>query len=175
MRRTEKAELVSSLSERLGGAAMVLVAEFRGITVAESNEMRRRLRAVAGEFKVVKNTFVRRAIEGTSWTVLGERLGGPVGLILSFGDPVALASAVVSLRDLGDRFKLRGGVLGGKTLSAEDVRALAAMPPREVLLAQLLGLLMAPAASLVRLINEPGSALARVVEAVGKKQAGAAA
>ena len=90
-----------------------------------------------------------------------SKLGGPVGLILSFDDPVELAKTVTSFKDLGEKFKLRGGVLDGKPLTAEEIQALATLPPREVILAQLLGLLQAPATQLVRLLNEPGSALAR--------------
>jgi len=99
------------------------------------------------------------------------QLGGPVGLILSFDDPVELAKTVTGMRELGEKFKVRGGVLDGKPLSGEEVQALAALPPREVILAQLLGLLMAPATQVVRLLNEPGSALARLIDAIGKKNA----
>ncbi len=78
------------------------------------------------------------------------------------------------MRELGDRFKIRGGVLEGKPLTAAEISALASLPPREVLLAQLLGLLRAPATRLVRVLNEPGSALARLLDAVGKKTSQAA-
>jgi large subunit ribosomal protein L10 len=102
-------------------------------------------------------------------------LGGPVGLIFCFEDPIAVAKTVTSFREAGDRFKVRGGVLEGKPLSREEVVELANMPPREVVLAQLLGVLQAPASHLVRLLNEPGSALARVIDAIGKKAEGAPA
>ena len=105
---------------------------------------------------------------------LDDQLGGPVGLILSFADPVELVKTVTGMRELGEKFKVRGGVLDGKPLSGEEVQALAALPPREVILAQLLGLLMAPATQVVRLLNEPGSALARLVDAIGKKNGDAA-
>ena len=91
-------------------------------------------------------------------------------MILSFEDPVAVAKSVTSYKELGDKFKLRGGVLDGKPLTIEEIQALASMPPKEVVLAQLLGLLQAPATRLVRLLNEPGSALARVIDAIGKKK-----
>ena len=97
-----------------------------------------------------------------------------MGLILSFDDPVELAKTVTWMRELGEKFKVRGGVLDGKPLSGEEIQALAALPPREVILAQLLGLLQAPATQLVRLLNEPGSALARLVDAIGKKKASGA-
>ncbi len=148
---------------------MALVSEYKGMTAAETTELRRRLRAVRGELRVAKNTLVRRAIKDTPFAPLEEKLGGPVGVILSFEDPVAVAKTITSFKEAGEKLKLRAGVLGGRPISLEDIRALATMPPKEVLMAQLLGLLQAPGSQLVRLLNEPGSALARVVDAIGKK------
>src|ERR1700730_9031251 len=169
MRKEQKTALVGEITEGLGRASIALVSEYRGMTAGEATEVRRRLRAVRGELRVAKNTLIRRAIKDTAFTALDDKLGGPVGLILSFADPVELAKTVTGMRELGDKFKLRGGVLDGKPLTGEEIQALAALPPREVVLAQLLGLIMAPATQLVRLLNEPGSALARVVDAIGKK------
>ena len=169
MRKEQKTALVGEIAEGLGRASIALVSEYRGMTAGEATEVRRRLRAVRGELRVAKNTLIRRAIKDTAFTALDDKLGGPVGLILSFADPVELAKTVTGMRELGDKFKLRGGVLDGKPLTGEEIQALAALPPREVVLAQLLGLIMAPATQVVRLLNEPGSALARVVDAIGKK------
>src|SRR5438445_4186989 len=175
MKKEQKTALVGQLTENLGRASIALVSEYKGMTALESDDMRRRLRAVRGEFRVAKNTLVRRAIENTKFAALERNLGGAVGLIVSYADPVELAKTVTSFRDLGEKFKLRGGVLDGKPLTAQEISALAALPPREVIFAQLLGLLQAPATRLVRLLNEPGSALARLLDAVGKKQAETAA
>jgi len=175
MRKEQKTALVGEITEGLGRASIALVSEYRGMTAGEATEVRRRLRAVRGELRVAKNTLIRRAIKDTAFTALDDKLGGPVGLILSFADPVELAKTVTGMRELGDKFKLRGGVLDGKPLTGEEIQALAALPPREVVLAQLLGLIMAPATQLVRLLNEPGSALARVVDAIGKKNGDAVA
>ena len=169
MRKEEKTALVDEISQGLGRASIAMVSEYRGMTAGEATEVRRRLRAVRGELRVAKNTLIRRAIKDSSFAALDEKLGGPVGLILSFADPVELAKTVTGMRELGDKFKVRGGVLDGKPLTAEEIQALAALPPREVILAQLLGLIMAPATRVVRLLNEPGSSLARVVDAIGKK------
>ncbi len=171
MKKAQKSDLVSDLSQRLGRASMTLVSEYKGMTAAESTELRRRLRAVRGELRVAKNTLVRRAIRDTRFAGLDSQLGGPVGLILSFEDPIAVAKTVTSFREAGEKFKLRGGVLGGRPLTREEIQELANMPPKEVVMAQLLGLLQAPASALVRLLNEPGSALARVIDAIGKKNA----
>jgi large subunit ribosomal protein L10 len=174
MRKEQKTALVGEITEGLGRASIALVSEYRGMTAGEATEVRRRLRAVRGELRVAKNTLIRRAIKDTAFVALDDKLGGPVGLILSFADPVELAKTVTGMRELGDKFKVRGGVLNGKPLTGDEIQALAALPPREVVLAQLLGLIMAPATQMVRLLNEPGSALARVIDAIGKKNGDAA-
>ena len=174
MRKEQKTALVGEIAEHLGRASIALVSEYRGMTAGEATEVRRRLRAVRVELRVAKNTLIRRAIKDTAFAALDDKLGGPVGLILSFADPIELAKTVTGMRELGDKFKLRGGVLDGKPLSGEEIQALAALPPREAILAQLLGLIMAPATQVVRLLNEPGSALARVVDEIGKKNGEAA-
>ncbi len=170
MNKEQKSALVEQLAERFKRASMALVSEYKGMTAAESTELRRRLRAARGEMRVAKNTLIRRAIKDTPFAPLEERLGGPMGLILGFEDPVAVAKTITSFKDAGERLKLRAGVLDGRALSVEEIQALAALPPKEVLVGQLLGLLQAPAGRLVRLLNEPGSALARVIDAIGKKK-----
>jgi large subunit ribosomal protein L10 len=174
MRKEQKTALVAEITEGLGRASIAMVSEYRGITAGEATEVRRKLRAVRGELRVAKNTLIRRAIKDTAYSKLDQQLGGPVGLILSFADPVELVKTVTGMRELGEKFKVRGGVLDGQPLSSEEIQALAALPPREVVFAQLLGLLMAPATQIARLLNEPGSALARLVDAVGKKNGDAA-
>ena len=170
MKKEEKSALVAELAENLGRASIALVSEYKGITAGESDDMRRRIRAVNGEFRVAKNTLVRLAIKSTRFEALDANLGGPVGLIISYADPVEMAKTVSSFKDLGEKFKIRGGVLDGKPLTPAEISALAALPPREVIFAQLLGLLQAPATRLARLLNEPGSAMARLLDAIGKKQ-----
>ncbi|MGD0673267.1 MAG: 50S ribosomal protein L10 [Candidatus Binatus sp.] len=176
MNKSEKTALVEDLNQSFGRASIALVSEYRGMTAAESTEMRKRLRAVRGEMRVAKNTLVRRAIKGTAYEALDSNLGGQVGLILSYEDPVVLAKTFAAFGPLGDKLKLRGAVLDGKALTPAEVQALATLPSRAVIFGQLLGLLNAPATQLVRLLNEPGSYLARVIDAIGKKNgAGAAA
>jgi large subunit ribosomal protein L10 len=170
MNKEEKTAVVAQLAESLNRASIAVVSEYKGIKAGESDDLRRRLRAAQGEFRVAKNTLVRLAIKNTKFEALESALGGAVGLLLSYADPVELAKTVTSLRELGERFKVRGGVLEGKPLTAADIAALAALPPREVIFAQLLGLLQAPATRLARLLNEPGSTVARLLDAVAKKQ-----
>lgn len=169
MNKQQKGAEVEELAQRFKRASMALVSEYKGITAAEATELRRRLRAVRGELRVAKNTLVRRAIKDTPFGPLEANLGGPVGVILSFEDPVAVAKTITSFKEAGDKLKVRAGVLSSSPISLDDVKALATLPPKEVIMAQLLGLLQAPGSQLVRLLNEPGSALARVIDAIGKK------
>ena len=172
MRKEQKSAVVENLSGTFKKATIALVSEYRGMSVAETTEVRRKLRAVRGELKVAKNTLIRRALKDTGYSSLEDKLGGPVGLIISTEDPVEIAKTVVGFKDLGEKFKLRGGVVDGKAVTPEEVQALATLPPKEVVFAQLLGLLNAPATRLVRLLNEPGSALVRMIDAIGKKNGG---
>jgi large subunit ribosomal protein L10 len=172
MRREQKTAMVAQIADRLSRARLALISEHRGMTVAETTEMRRKLRAIRGELKVAKNTLIRRAIKDTRFAALDSQLGGPVGLITGAADPVELAKTVISFKALGDKFKIRGGVLDGQPLTAEEIQALASLPPREVLLGQLLAVINAPATRLVRVLNEPASALARLIDAIGRKAGG---
>jgi large subunit ribosomal protein L10 len=177
MKKEEKGTTVAELAEDFGRASIALISEYKGMKAAESDDMRRRIRAVRGEFRVTKNTLLRLAIKDTKFGSLDGHLGGPIGLILSYADPVELAKTVSSFKEFGEKFKIRGGVLDGKPLSPAEINELASLPPREVILAQLLGLLQAPATQLVRLLNEPGSTVARLLDALGRKagEAGPAA
>ena len=100
-----------------GRASIALVSEYRGMTAGESTEMRRRMRAVRGELRVAKNTLVRRAIKDTTFAALDGQLGGPVGLILSYRRSGRAGQDRDLVQELGEKFKLRGGVLDGKPLS----------------------------------------------------------
>src|SRR3984957_466441 len=175
MRKEQKTAVVENLSGTFKKATIAIVSEYRGMSVAETTEERRKLRAVRGELRVAKNTLIRRALKDTGYSSLEDKLGGPVGLIISSEDPVEIAKTVVGFKDLGEKFKLRGGVVDGAPVTADEIRALATLPPKEVIFAQLLGLLNAPATQLVRLLNEPGSGLVRLLAAIGKQNGAGAA
>ena len=123
MRKEQKTALVDQLSQRFKRASIALVSEYRGMSVAETTEMRRKLRAARGELKVAKNTLIRRAIKDTGFSSLEEKLGGPVGLIISTEDPVEIAKTVVGFKDLGEKFKLRGGVVDGQPVTVAEIQA----------------------------------------------------
>jgi len=170
--RDQKTALIAELAERLASASLGVVTEYRGLTVAQMNKLRRELEGAGASYRVTKNTLTRRAIKETAFERLEQLLRGPTGLVTAAKDPVAVAKILVRFAELNDKLKISGGVLDGETLPASSVSALAKLPSREVLIGQLLGLLQAPASQLLRTIQEPGASLVRLLGAIEKaKQA----
>jgi large subunit ribosomal protein L10 len=172
MKQEEKVASVEELAGDFGRATVTVVVDYRGLTAGEFDDVRRAVRAANGRCRVAKNRLTKRAIAGTPYALLGSMLQGPTALIIGFNDPVAVAKAAVKLADSLPRLEIRGAVLDGAALPAAEVKALANLPPREVLLGQLLGLLQAPATQLVRLLNEPAARVARLVKALGERAPG---
>ena len=164
MERAEKVALVASLQEKFQQAQVTLLASPQGLTVAEVTNLRKQLRAVNGEFKVAKNTLARLAVADTQYAPITPMLEQANALVFGYSDPVAVAKVLVKYGEENKKLTIRGGVLNGKTLQPEAVGDLAKLPSREVLLAQLLGLLQAPASQLLRTINEPGARITRLIE-----------
>ena len=172
MNRDQKTALIAELAERLASASLGVVTEYRGLTVAQMNKLRRELEGAGASYRVTKNTLTRRAIKETAFARLEQLLRGPTGLVTAAKDPVAVAKILVRFAELNDKLKISGGVLDGEALPALSVSALAKLPSREVLIGQLLGLLQAPASQLLRTIQEPGASLVRLLGAIEKaKQA----
>jgi large subunit ribosomal protein L10 len=142
--RPEKVAVVDEVRERLSSSTAVLLTEYRGLKVSEIAELRRNLRTAGGDYKVYKNTLVRFAVAELGIEGIDELLVGPTALAFVEGDAAAVAKA---LRDYGrtnPNLVLKGGVLGSKALSADEAKALADLPSREVLLSRLAGGLAAP-------------------------------
>jgi len=169
MRRAEKVDSVQEIQDDLGRATVAVVAEYRGLTVVEMNRFRRAVREAQGRCRVAKNTLAKRAVSSGRYEQLAPMLRGPLALILGFKDPVVIAKLAVKFADELPKLEIKGAVLDGQVLPATEVKALATLPSREVLLAQLLGLLQAPASQLLRTMNEPAARLARLVDAIGKR------
>jgi large subunit ribosomal protein L10 len=175
MNRSQKTEAVATLEQDMSRATVAVLAEYRGLTAGQMNRLRRAVREADGRCRVAKNTLAKRSIGSSRYQKLELHLTGPVALILGFGDPVVMAKIVVKFAEELPHLELKAGVLDGEVLPASEVEALAKLPPREVLLGQLLGLLQAPATQLLRTLNEPATRLARVVDAIGKRAAEAPA
>ena len=172
MNREEKATAVAEIHERLLGASLAVMTEYRGLTVAQMNKLRRELEQVDAAYHVTKNTLAKLAIKETTFEELDELMRGPTGLVTTSADPVAAAKILVKFAETNDKLKITGGVLAGAALPAAGVADLAKLPSREVLLAQLLGLLQAPASQLLRTIQEPGASLVRLLGALERSKQG---
>jgi len=169
MRRAEKIDRVRELEDDLGRATVAVLAEYRGLTAGQLNRFRRAVREAEGRCRVAKNTLARRALATSRYQKLGPMLEGPLALILGFSDPIAMAKLAVKFADELPKLEIKGAVLDGRVLPVAEVKTLATLPGRDVLLARLLGLLQAPAAQLLRTLNEPAARLARLVDQIGKR------
>jgi large subunit ribosomal protein L10 len=172
--RTEKREFVASLAAVFAETSFVLVAQNKGLTVADVSELRRRMRAAGATYKVAKNRLATLALEGTRFDGVKPLLKGPTALAWST-DPVAVAKTAVEFAKTNDKFVVLGGALGTQTLSADGVKALAELPSLETLRAQLLGLIQTPATRIAGILQAPGGQVARVLSAYAKKDEAQAA
>ncbi len=143
LNRSEKQAVVDEVAALAAKAQTLVMAEYRGITVADMTKLRNEARSKGVTLSVLKNTLARRAVAGSQFEVVGDQMTGP--LIYGFSvDAVAAAKVVADFAKTNDKLVIRGGAYGGKALDVNGVKALASVPSKEVLLAQLCGLLMSP-------------------------------
>jgi len=152
MPRPEKVQAVAEIKERLESAQAVFLAEFSGLSVKEQQELRRGLRDNGAEFKVVKMTLARRAVDELGINDLEELLVGPTGLAFAQGDPVAAAKTLADFAKAHEVFRIKGGLLGRDFLTPERVGELAMIEPRDVLLGRMAGAFQAPMAKMAGLL-----------------------
>jgi large subunit ribosomal protein L10 len=167
--RPEKASIVSDLSEKLNRSPFLLVTDYQHMKVDQFGELRNRLAPAGAEVRVVKNSFLKRAMANSGMPDVADKLTGQTAIVMGENDVAPVAKI---LKLFTAEFKiatLKIGVVDKAVLSTSDVEALAELPAREILLAQLLGLLQAPATRLVRILNEPAAAFARLLAAKGDK------
>lgn len=166
--RAQKEEQVAELQEKFSRATSVVVAEYRGLTVQASEQLRRALRAEGAgeyEYRVTKNSLLRRAAEGSDVAAVIDHFRGPTAIAISYGDPVRMAKVLVDYAKQNEIFQIRGGVLEGRAIGKGDIATLATLPGLDELRGKLVGLLQAPAGQLARLLAAPGAQLARAIEA----------
>jgi len=143
LNRSEKEAVISEVTDLAAKAQTLVMAEYRGITVADMTKLRSAARSQGVSLSVLKNTLARRAVAGSAFEVVSDQMTGP--LIYGFSvDAVAAAKVVSDFAKTNDKLVIRGGVLSGKVLDINGVKQLANVPSKEVLLAQLCGLLMSP-------------------------------
>jgi len=168
--RPEKANIVSDLSEKLNRSAFLLVTDYQRMKVDNFGELRNRLASTGAEVHVVKNSFLKRAMTASGLPDVAEQLSGQTAVVTGDKDVAPVAKV---LKTFAAEFKIASvkiGVVDKSVLSTAEVESLADLPSREVLLAQFLGLLSAPATKLVRILNEPAASLARLLNAKAGKE-----
>jgi large subunit ribosomal protein L10 len=168
--RPEKASIVSDLAEKLNRSPFLLVTDYQRMKVEQFGDLRNRLAPAGAEVRVVKNSFLKRAMSDSGLPDAVDKLSGQTAIVLGEKDVAPVAKI---LKTFAAEFKiaaLKIGVVDKSVLSAKEIEVLADLPSREVLLAQLLGLLLSPATKLVRLLNEPAASLARLLNAKAQKE-----
>ena len=164
MNRQEKAELIETLQTTLNGSTTVVVAHQVGMTVAESSDLRTKMREAGAGFKVTKNRIAKLALNDTPHTALESLFTGPTAIGTST-DPVAAAKVLVEYAKGNDKLTIVGGSMDGKSLDKAGVEPLAKLPSLDELRGKLVGILQAPAAKLARVAQAPAGKVARVIKA----------
>jgi large subunit ribosomal protein L10 len=170
MDRSQKADAVAQLNAVFNEVGVVVVTRNLGMTVAQSTDLRGKMRDVGASYKVAKNSLAKLALEDTDYVGLGDMLTGPVGLAWS-KDPVAAAKAAVDFAKSNDKIEIVGGSMGSVVLNEAGIKALASMPSLDELRAKLIGLVNAPATKIAQVVTAPAAKVARVFAAYADKAA----
>lgn len=170
MKRDEKEQLVQVLHDELGKSQAVFVTDYMGLTVERITKLRREIKGVGGSYQVVKNTLLRRATEGTPAKGIEQFFVGPTAIAIAKTDAVAVAKALVNFAKDNEKFEIQAGMLGDRAITAADIQELSKMPPREVLLARMLGSLNAPVSNFVGVLSAIVSQLVYVLKAIENKK-----
>jgi large subunit ribosomal protein L10 len=170
MNRSEKTDAVAALNATFNEAAVVVVTRNLGLSVAQSTDLRNKMREAGAGYKVAKNRLAKIALNDTQYSPLSDLLTGPTALATS-GDPVAAAKVAVEFAKTNDKLEIVGGAMGSTVLDVEGVKALASMPSLDELRAKLIGLVQAPATKVVQVVSAPAGQLARVFGAYAAKEA----
>lgn len=173
MSKTERQATVESLTELLKGSPNVFVTDFSGLNVLRMTELRRRLRGAGVEYVVVKNTLAQRAFAANGVHALDEHLAGPTGLVLSGTDAMAGAKVLTAFAKEFEKPAIKIGLVDGRPVTAAQVKRLADLPPREVLLAQLAGYIQAPMAQFAGVMNGLLSQMVGALEALRAQRSAA--
>ena len=170
MDRSQKADLVAELKDVFTETSVVVVTRNLGLSVAQSTDLRLKMRDAGAQFKVAKNRLALIALEGTKYGPIGDMLTGPTALATSI-DPVAAAKVAVEFAKTNDRLEIVGGAMGDTVLDVAGIKALAELPSLDQLRGTLVGLIQAPATKIARIVSEPGAMIARVTGAYAAKAA----
>jgi large subunit ribosomal protein L10 len=166
MSRQNKEAMVEDIKNKLSSARMIVLTDFKGLSVQQISSLRSRLRREKIDYKVLKNTLSSIAIKNTDYEKLADYLSGPTAWALGYDDSVELPKLIVQFSRDEPNLKIKAGMLGPNLLRADDIRAIADLPPREVLIAKLAGSLKSPIAGLVGVLVGPMRKMLGVLTAV---------
>jgi large subunit ribosomal protein L10 len=170
--RAVKEEKVAVLHAKFDGARGAILSDYRGLNVQQMAELRSRLREAAVELQVVKNTLARRAVEETDFRQLADYFVGPTSVAFAVDDVVAMAKALTGYAKREPKLEIRAGVIEGKTILSQDITALADLPPREVLLGQLLAGMQGPISGFIGVLHGVLRQLLSVLLAIAEAKEG---
>ena len=169
----EKKQVVEDIKQKLEAASLVICADYRGLNVQQATELRNQLRVPGVEYRVLKNTMFRFALEQAGYQDIVEHINGPNAVIFSNEDPVGPAKTITEFAKTNKQIEIKLGILEGKYLSPEAIKGLAQLPPREILLGQVVGTMPAPITSFVRVLNANLTGLVRALDGIREqKEAG---
>jgi ribosomal protein L10 len=171
MKKENKEKEISELHEKFNTATVAILTEYKGLTVANITELRQQLRSVDAELRVVKNTLAIRAAEGTRIVDAKSSFEGPIAVALGYADPVAPTRVVKEFSDKLDLLKIKLGVIEGRVIDVQKIKAVARLPKREVLLANLVGQLEMPIRGIVLCLEGVLRNFVLAVEAIKDKKA----
>lgn len=165
---TKKA-LVKDLKEKLANSALTAIADYKGFTVSEITDLRKRLKNKNAEFKISKNTLTKIAIKESNLAELGNLLEGPSAILIGYGDPTAITKTYVEFIKEIEKGDIKGGIFEGKLLSKQEFKTIASLPTKEVLLSQIAGLLVANVRDIAGIFESLIRDIALLAEEVAKK------
>ncbi len=165
MNRNEKRQIIEEFSKQIEGFQAVVLTHYRGLNVEQMNTLRRRLREEKISYHVVKNTMMKLAARGTDLEKLNDYFKGPTAIAISRGDPVSLAKILSEFVKTQPQLEIKVGLVQGKVTAPDEIKALATMPSREVLFAQLLGGIQAPAQELAGVLTSSLQQIVGVIQA----------
>lgn len=166
MKLEAKLQITADLHDRFARSAIIILTDYQGLDVTTINELRRKLRESNIEYQVVKNTLLVRAAEDTEIALIKDHFKGPSAVAISYDDPVAPAKVLTQFAKDNDNLEIKVGVLNGKVLDIQAIKALATLPSREVMLAQFLAILNAIPTSFVRALAEIPRSMVNVLTAI---------
>jgi len=165
----QKQKAVQEFVKEARDAQGLIVTGVKGLKTVEFNEIRQKLRPLKSEYRVIKNSLTRIALKNAGLEALADALQGPTAVVIERGDALVAIKAIFEFAKTHENVKVNGGYLDGKVLTGNELKAIASLPPREVLLAKLLGTLQAPMVNLVSVLQAPMRDLVIVLDQVAKK------